>query len=640
MSLPIRKVVTSAVLTAFCIAVACVQQPEPTATQPTSQPTATPEPTATATATATTTPTRMPTATIDPTATIAPSPTMVSTPTPFVPMPAPTPAPTRSAVPTSTPQPTALPTATATPVPTTTAIPEPRPIEGKRGGKLRFAIPSAPPHQDIHESVSPILAAWGPGIAYSRIFRHQWNNTAPRVGLDSLNDRFDPVAASFAGDVLCDICADWHMDDTDNLTVVLRQDVKWQDLDPLRGRKIAASDIVFSLDRIQDPSFHNRDLLNTVSAVTAIDEATLVIETSIPDAELFEKLADARAAIVTPEAVAVNGNLRSGPTVGTGPWILGRYEPLLITFSANLDYFIPVLPLTFSLEASVVPELSTRIVMIQVDASDFVQADLEALRNAASSNPDVMWTTEFDAASGIEIAMNTTRQPLTDVKVRRAIIKSWNPDALVTGLHDGMSFISAGIPLRDPAWLLPDAEVQSYFDDATNAIDLLRAAGNPSGQLTIKVGAYGDAYTQTALSLANAVRTAGFIPTIQSISTREFADDVWIRGNYDIYVGAPPPQSSATSMLFSVHHSQGPWNSNGFKSPDLDDLIVKQTTQTDAVARREDLLQIQRLILGGAYRFVAAANVSIWTWSPSVQNFAPNSFRGDSHWLARIWLLE
>ena len=533
-----------------------------------------------------------------------------------------------------------MPTATATPAPTTVAIPEPRQIEGKRGGKLRFAIPSAPPHQDIHESVSPILASWGPGIAYSRIFRHQWNNVNPRVGLDSLDNRFDPSASAYAGDVLCDICAEWYMDDTDSLTVVLRQDINWQDLDPLRGRRLVASDIVFSLDRLQNSSFHNKDLLNTISTATTVDDSTVVIETSVPDAELLEKLADARAAIVTPEAVAVNGNLRSGPTVGTGPWILGRYEPLLITFSANLDYFIPVLPLTFSIEASVVPELSTRVVMIQVDASDFVQVDLESLRNAAARNPEVMWTTEFDAATGIEVAFNTNRQALNDVRVRRAILKSWNPDALVTGLHEGMSFVSAGVPLRDPGWLLPNSEVQSYFDNASEANELLQAAGTPSGQLTIKVGSFGDAYTQTALSLANAVRVAGFIPTIQSVSTREFADDVWIKGNYDIYVGAPPPQSSVTAMLFSVHHSQGPWNSNGFASPDLDDLIARQTTQTDAVARREDLLEIQRLILGGAHRFVAAANVSIWTWSPKVQNFSPNSFRGDSHWLTRVWMLE
>lgn len=488
--------------------------------------------------------------------------------------------------------------------------------------------------------MSPILAAWGPGISYSRLFRHQWNNAAPRIGLESLDNRFDPRDSAYAGDLLCDICTEWSMDDTDSLTVVLRPDVNWQDLDPLRGRKILASDVVFSMDRLKDPAFHNRDLLNTVSAVTAVNESTVVIETSIPDAELFEKLADARAAIVTPEAVAVNGNLRSGPTVGTGPWILGRYEPLSITFSANLDYFIPVLPLTFSLEASVVPELSTRVVMIQVDASDFVQVDVDALRKTASSNPEVQWTAEYDAAAGIEVAFNTTAPALKDVRVRRAILKSWNPDALLSGLHNDMSFISAGIPLRDPSWLLPESELRPYFDDAADAVELLRAAGNPSGQLTITVGSFGDAYTQTALSLANAVRVAGFIPTIQSVSTREFADEVWINGNYEIYVGAPPPQSSVTSMLFSVHHSQGPWNSNRYASAALDDLILRQTTQGDAIARSEDLLEIQRLIFAGAHRFIAAANVSIWTWSPKVQNFAPNSFRGDSHWLARVWMLE
>ena len=641
----LRRVAGIVVVVSVCLAAwSCTQQSDPTEPATMSQP-ATVAPTATPTAIA------PPTVTVPPTATVAPTltPTTVPTDTAVIVTPTATPSATATTVapvaaetpvPTATAVPTAQPTATAAPTAAPTAIPKPRPIEGQRGNKLRFAIPSAPPHQDIHESVSPILAAWGPGVVYSRIFRHQWNNQPGNVGAEMLAGRFDPSSAPYAGDILCDICSGWRMDDTNTLTVELREGVTWQQVAPANGRDLVASDVAFSLNRLMGTELQNRDLLNTVVSVEAIDDKTVVIETALPDAEIFEKLADAGAAIVAPEAVEVRGNLRTGPTVGTGPWILGRYELLLQTFSANLDYFIPVLPLTFSMEASVVNELSTRVVMMQVDASDFAQIDLDSLQNLSERDPLTLWTAEFDAASGIEVAFNTNASPLDDIRVRRAVLNYWDPANLLDQLHGGMSFVSAGLPLRDPAWLLPQDQVAGYFGDNALARQLLVSAVSPRGTITITVGEFGDQYLQTALSLANAFRTAGFFPTVQTVSTREFADEVWINGRYEVFVGAPPPQSSTSSLLFSLHHSLGPWNSSGYATSELDELIAAQTTQTEAALRRADVQEIQRRIFGGAHRFIAAGKVSIWTWSPQVQNFSPNSFRGDSHWLTRIWHLE
>lgn len=430
------------------------------------------------------------------------------------------------------------------------------------------------------------------------------------------------------------------MDDTNILTVKLRDGVTWQQVAPANGRELVASDVAFSLNRLMGAELQNSDLLNTVVSVNAVDDNTVVIETALPDAELFEKLADAGAAIVAPEAVEVRGNLRTGPTVGTGPWILGRYELLLQTFSANLDYFIPVLPLTFSMEASVVNELSTRVVMMQVDASDFAQINLDALQQLIERDPETRWTAEFDAAAGVEVAINTNAAPFNDIRVRRAVLNYWDTASLLDQIHGGQSLVSAGLPLRDPSWLLPQDEVSGYFGDIQLAQQLLESAGSPRGTVTITVGEFGDIYLQTALSLANAFRSAGFFPTVASVSTREFADEVWINGEYQVFVGAPPPQSSTSSLLFSVHHSRGPWNASGYSTSELDALIAAQAVQSDIGQRRDSLLEIQRHIFNGAHRFIAAANVSIWTWSPNVQNFSPNSFRGDSHWLTRIWHLE
>ena len=108
---------------------------------------------------------------------------------------------------------------------------------------------------------------------------------------------------------------------------------------------------------------------------------------------------------------------------------------------------------------------------------------------------------------------------------------------------------------------MPQSEIEPFFGDRAGLLELLGDLRVPKGiALTIRVGEFGDEYVETATSLAVAVRSLGLIVSVERVPTRTFGEDIWSFGQYDIYVGAPPPQSSATSMLFAVHHSKGPWN--------------------------------------------------------------------------------
>ena len=49
----------------------------------------------------------------------------------------------------------------------------------------------------------------------------------------------------------------------------------------------------------------------------------------------------------------------------------------------------------------------------------------------------------------------------------------------------------------------------------------------------------------------------GLRTTVEEISTREYADRVWVGGDYQMALGALPPISSLTGALLAVHHSRG-----------------------------------------------------------------------------------
>ena len=604
--------------------------PTPTSAPPTPEPTQV-APTATATESPDPTPIP-PTNTPEPTATpVPPTNTPVPTATPIPPTPT-------TAIPTATP--TAVPQVVATPTEIPLEAPKPAPVTGTKGGEIIVAIPQAPPHQDIHKSVSPILAAWGPGITYSRLFRYQWIEPGdPHQGIDALNNRYLPSNSTSARQVICDLCESWQLDTNYNLTVNLKPDVKWQDANPGIGRNLAASDVAYSLNRLKDPTFANSPLVNTVADATAIDDSTVIISLTLPDAEIFDKLADARAAIVAKEAVQLNGDLNQGPTIGTGPWIMDLFTPSAMRFSANDDYFIPELPLLDGIIVAVIEDAQTRTTALRTRQLDLIQPDVKDLIAAAERFDDLRWNQTHDPSAGIEVAFNTTRNPFGVHNMRTAIMFAWDPNSMIDTLHKGQSFISAGLPLNHPDWLLPESEIDTYFNNPDKIPELIGDARIAIViEVTIRVGQFGDEYIQTANSLADAMRKIGFYATVEPISTRTFGEDVWLNADYDVYVGAPPPQTSATSMLFAIHHSAAPRNTTGYSSNDLDVLIERQAVELNAKVRRELMLEIQREILRGSHIVRAAANVSHWLWWSHLNNVAPSTFRADSFWLTRIWL--
>ncbi len=589
---------------------------------------------------------------MQPTATATPSPASQGPPTPTsVP-------PTNTPEPTSTPQPTGTPVPpTPTPIPPTTtptAAPEitvsptsvsdpkvePIPVTGRYGGTIKTAVPQSAPHQDIHKSVSPILAGWGPGIAYSRLFRYRWlPPNEPHSGVDALANRYDPQSSTSAHQIICDLCESWNLESDTTLTIKLRPDVPWHLTNPQLGRNLSAEDVVYTIDRLSDPRLPNSHLVNTIAEARAIGDDSLQIQMTIPDAEIFDKLADARFAIVSPEAVNVAGDLTEGPTIGTGPWILDSFERTRMQFVANPDYFIPELPLLDGLEVEVVPDPHVRITTLRTGQLDLVQPALNELIPAIERFEELRWNQSHDPSAGIEVAFNTSRQGLDSQSLRHSILKSWDPISLIDSVHHGQSFISVGPPSNDPAWLMPRSEIEPFFGDRAGLLELLGDLRVPNGiTLTIRVGEFGDEYVKTARSLAVAVRSLGLIVSVERVPTRTFGEDIWSFGEYDIYVGAPPPQSSATSMLFAVHHSKGPWNTTKYATERLDTLIELQSIEMNPVTRREMLHEIQREILNGAYLLRPAAKVSHWVWWSHLQNVAPSTFRADSFWLTRMWL--
>jgi peptide/nickel transport system substrate-binding protein len=197
---------------------------------------------------------------------------------------------------------------------------------------------------------------------------------------------------------------------------------------------------------------------------------------------------------------------------------------------------------------------------------------------------------------------------------------------------------SLGLPSHKGWWKII-SEFENRFNDldAANAL-LATAALKPTDNIIIKVGEFGQEYIDQATEIAIGLASVGIRAEVKRVSTRVFGDEVWIAGDYDIMVGAPPPISSTTAYLFAVHHSDGPWNTTGYSNPKIDQLIEAQAREYDSAKRSDILFEIQQLILAGSHRFMATTKTTHWMLWDYVHDFKPNTPRGDTDFLTRIWL--
>ena len=409
-------------------------------------------------------PTPTPLPTTPPTATTVPSPTATAEPT------------ATSAPSTATPSPTAVPAATASPVPVT-PTPVPTPDSRNRGGTLNLSTSENIPHLDIHLDVSPALSTWGPGIAYSRLLRLK---SGPDVVLPSL-------------EVECDLCSSWTMESPTTYSFELRHDVRWHDVGPVYARPLTVSDIVFSYLRQSDSELPNSALLHNIAGLRETDSHMLSVTFDAPDADALIAFADGHSKIVAREAVEQDGDLRDGPTVGSGPWVLEKTAPDdKHQFSPNPFYYEQGLPLIENLNILILTGEDTRRAAFLTGMIDVMNMRPDEWLTYTERFPLAPFMKVPQPGIGVEVAFNTTVPPFDNVEVRRAAILGMEPAKAIEEHWGGFGFIGHGFSSASPEWLIPQDELVRRFDRRADAETVLSKAGVTAPiPVSITVGDYG-----------------------------------------------------------------------------------------------------------------------------------------------------
>jgi dipeptide transport system substrate-binding protein len=280
-------------------------------------------------------------------------------------------------------------------------------------------------------------------------------------------------------------------------TFHLRRGVRWHSNRIFKPtRDLNADDIVFSLERqwrenhpffkvtsSNHSYFNDMGLPTLLKSVEKLDDHTVRVVLNEPEAPFLADLAMEFAGIQSKEYA--DAMLKAGTPekidqepIGTGPYFLVQYQKdAVIRYRAFADYWRGRAKID-DLVFSITPDAAVRWAKLQKGECHVMPypnpADLDAMRRTAS-----VQVLEQPGLNIGYLAYNTTRKPLDDVRVRKALNMAINKKAIIDGVY-----LSTGVAAKNPIppsiWSYNDDIVDDPFDPAA-AKKLLSEAGYPNG---------------------------------------------------------------------------------------------------------------------------------------------------------------
>ena len=437
-----------------------------------------------------------------------------------------------------------------------------------------------------------------------------------------------------------DLAESWIQPSDRTYVFKLRKGVRWHSKAPVNGRELTADDVKYTYERFLTVKGNpSRSMLGLVEKIDALDRYTVRFALSEPFGWFLDYLATTVMWVVAPEAVERFGDLRRAEAcIGTGPWMLERYEPnVRLTFVRNPNYFLPGLPYTDGIEVTIDEDPSSRLAAWLAGRYDFAPEYGQCVRrldlDVARRRKPALKTQDFIVLFGGITMMKLDREPFRDVRVRRALAlaSNWKEGLETNAWSLGNGAPNPTIPAALREWTIPITQLtpegrRLYDQDLSEAKRLLAQAGFPTG-LKVPLDAtlgWSPDYVDLLQVVMRNWKEAGIETELRGKEFGAFMASA-IYGKFEKLAhslrGGTP---IADLSLYNFHVPGEALNSSGVDDPKLTDMIRLQRRMLDPVKRREIVYDIQRYLAEQVYYHYDPSVSTVAAWEPYVKNFAPN----------------
>jgi peptide/nickel transport system substrate-binding protein len=467
----------------------------------------------------------------------------------------------------------------------------------KRGGRLRVAIPgrggAAQEHLDPHLNPRVTVSLARTHALYEGLFDWAPNGAPTNVLASDLSPNADGTI--------------WK--------VKIKQGVQFHN-----GKTLTADDVVYSLQRVTDPTLSteskNDIYFLTPSGIRALDKTTVELRLTQPIGNLIDKMASRGLGIVPAGAT----NLKTTP-VGTGPFMFSSFTPgEQSLFTRFPNYHVSGKPYLDELQIFTIDDPATRnnaLLAGQLDA--IASVDYSQIKNLSSKGFKIL-----NAPTGGFIAnyMRTDTAPYNDGRVRRGLRLLHDRDQMVkTIFGQGYGVAGNDLPMRfDPLF---DHTIPQIKFDPELAKKLFKQAGlgdNPTFELQCSSRFPG--FLESATLLKQTGSKYGITINLKVVDgssyytapylTHPFTQTLWLQRSLDLFV--------LTALDSNALFPETRWNRPAF------DRFTRTARATLNPAKRKELWHKAQITLWtqGGYAAWGLGNF-VDAYVPKVYGFVPSS---------------
>lgn len=417
-----------------------------------------------------------------------------------------------------------------------------------RGGRLVVSVAAEPPGLDPTISTS------------SEINRVLYGNVFEGLVMVGASGRIEPGVASR-----------WEISEDGKTYRFFLREARFHN-----GQPVTSHDVKARLDRARDPNANhtNKAYYKSITAVEAPDPHTVVIRLSEPDGDLLVNLA-------RPDSVIYPSGweeqLASQP-VGTGPFAFQEWVPgSHITLQRFADYWNPELPYLDSVVFRFISDPNTQL-------SALLSGDIDVIGYGLSPENALVLEADrrFKVIAGsttteVVLALNNSRKPFDDIRVRRAINHAVDRDAIIDLAQFGF-----GTPIASP--LNPGEQyyidLNHYFPhDPDLARELLAEAGFPNGfSVTFSVPQPYLYAVRSAEVIADQLAQVNIDVKLETVEWTQWLSRIFGNAEYDMTI-------IGHSQPFDIDRHADPNFYLRYDGPVLQDLVAKARRSHDESER-------------------------------------------------------
>ena len=400
-------------------------------------------------------------------------------------------------------------------------------------------------------------------------------------------------------------------------TFHLRHGVKFQTTSFFKPtREFNADDVVFTFQRMLDPDqpfhkaypvpfpyFSDLGLAKNVEKIEALDPYTVRFTLKTVDAPFLQQIAMPFASILSAEYT--DQLLKAGKAsdinlfpVGTGPFIFRSYtKDDTIRFDGNPDYWKPGIVKVSKLIFAITVDPAVRLQKLKRGECQVMAYPRPADIPAVKADSSLAMPSEVGFNLGI-LGYNTTKKPLDDVQVRRALDMSINKKAIIESVYQGAGQIATN-PMPPTQWGYNKSLKDAPYD-VDKAKALLKQAGYPDGfDLTLWAMPVQRPYNPNARLMAEMLQSdwakIGVKVNIVTFEWGEYIRRAHAGEHQAILIGWTGDYGDPDNWLGVLLGCDSVKGSNFSKwcYKPFDDLITAARSTTDLSLRTKDYMEAQ-----------------------------------------------